>query len=80
MSLSEAEAWAQRHSGSGTEAHNLTFSYATIDKQAEGDGGVKLSQPRAYSLALAPHVVHAQSSLLGALVSSRLHKDRKSVV
>lgn len=75
LSLSEAEAWAEKHSESDTETHNATFSHATIDKQAEDDGGVKLSQPRAYSLALAPHVVHAQSNLLAALVSSRLHNQ-----
>lgn len=44
------------------------------DKTTDGEG-VKLSQPRAYSLALAPHVIHAQSTLLAALVSSRLHNQ-----
>lgn len=73
MSLSEAEAWAEKHTGTNDQAHSATFSHASIDKPATD--GVKLSQPRAYSLALAPHVVHAQSNLLAALVSSRLHNQ-----
>jgi len=36
---------------------------------------VKLSQPRAYSLALAPQVIHTHSKLLPALVSSRIHNQ-----
>ena len=36
---------------------------------------MKLSQPRAYSLALAPHIIHAQSTLLAGLVSSRIHNQ-----
>ena len=39
------------------------------------DDSVKLSQPRAYSLALAPQVIHTQSKLLPALVSSRIHNQ-----
>jgi RAB protein geranylgeranyltransferase component A len=51
------------------------FSHATIESQTADGEGVKLSQPRAYSLALAPQVIHAQSTLLAALVSSRLHNQ-----
>ena len=71
MSLSEAEEWAKKHAGSGS-----TFSHAIVDCPTSADGeGVKLSQPRAYSLALAPHIIHAQSTLLAGLVSSRLHNQ-----
>jgi len=71
LSLSEAEEWAKKHAGSGS-----TFSHAIVDCPTSADGeGVKLSQPRAYSLALAPHIIHAQSTLLAGLVSSRLHNQ-----
>jgi RAB protein geranylgeranyltransferase component A len=75
LSLSEAEEWAKRHAGSDLGTCNATFSHATMDSQTSGGEGVKLSQPRAYSLALAPHIIHAQSTLLAALVSSRLHNQ-----
>lgn len=75
LSLSEARDWATKHAAIGEEAHNATFSHATIQENAVEEGGTKLSQPRAYSLALAPHVIHAQSKLLAALVSSRMHNQ-----
>ncbi|KAM0700731.1 hypothetical protein Q7P35_012452 [Cladosporium inversicolor] len=75
LSLSEAEEWASRHAGSDSRTSDATFSHATVDKQGGDEDGVKLSQPRAYSLALAPHIIHAQSTLLAALVSSRLHNQ-----
>ena len=75
LSLSEAEEWAKRHAGSDIRTGDATFSHATVDSQAADGEGVKLSQPRAYSLALAPHIIHSQSTLLAALVSSRLHNQ-----
>jgi RAB protein geranylgeranyltransferase component A len=57
------------------KTRDATFSHATIESQTADGEGVKLSQPRAYSLALAPQVIHAQSTLLAALVSSRLHNQ-----
>lgn len=75
MSLSEAEEWAGRHSGVDPKTHDVTFSHATVEDKTTDGEGVKLSQPRAYSLALAPHIIHAQSTLLAALVSSRLHNQ-----
>jgi RAB protein geranylgeranyltransferase component A len=76
LSLSEAEEWAKRHAGSEARTGDATISHATVDSPTNADGeGVKLSQPRAYSLALAPHIIHAQSTLLAALVSSRLHNQ-----
>jgi RAB protein geranylgeranyltransferase component A len=57
------------------KTRDATFSHATIESQTADGDGVKLSQPRAYSLALAPQVIHAQSNLLAALVSSRLHNQ-----
>jgi RAB protein geranylgeranyltransferase component A len=76
LSLSEAEEWAKRHAGSETKTSDATISHATVDSPTNADGeGVKLSQQRAYSLALAPHIIHAQSTLLAALVSSRLHNQ-----
>lgn len=73
--MSEAEEWAERHSGADSKTRDVTFSHATVENQTADGEGVKLSQPRAYSLALAPHIIHAQSTLLAALVSSRLHNQ-----
>lgn len=75
MSLSEAEEWAAKHSQSVLQNGSATFSHATVTQPDAEAVGVKLSQPRAYSLALAPQVVHAQSKLLPALVSSRIHNQ-----
>jgi RAB protein geranylgeranyltransferase component A len=75
LSLSEAEAWADKHSATESQAQSATFTHATVEKESAGKDGVKLSQPRAYSLALAPHIIHAQSNLLAVLVSSRLHNQ-----
>ncbi|GAB7328858.1 hypothetical protein MBLNU13_g00734t1 [Cladosporium sp. NU13] len=76
LSLFEAEEWAKRHAGGDAGTCDATFSHATVDSPTSADGeGVKLSQPRAYSLALAPHIIHAQSTLLAGLVSSRLHNQ-----
>ncbi|OQO02341.1 hypothetical protein B0A48_11895 [Cryoendolithus antarcticus] len=70
LSLSEAEAWATRHAGSADGS--TTFSNAKVETTAAA-GDVKLSQSRAYSLALAPQLIYTQSKLLPALVSSRTH-------
>jgi len=75
LSLSEAETWAEKHSATESQAQSATFTHATVEKEGAGQDGVKLSQPRAYSLALAPHIIHAQSNLLAVLVSSRLHNQ-----
>lgn len=76
LSLAEAETWAAKHSG---EDDNATFSAATISRAEVEDAGAgeknKLSSSRAYSLALAPHLVYARSALLDALVSSRAHNQ-----
>ncbi|KAK6433151.1 Rab proteins geranylgeranyltransferase component A [Oleoguttula sp. CCFEE 5521] len=72
LSLSEAEAWATRYAGNGSLDEVVTFSHARIET-SEAACDVKLSQSRAYSLALAPQIVYTQSKLLPALVSSRTH-------
>nr|OQO18239.1 hypothetical protein B0A51_13573 [Rachicladosporium sp. CCFEE 5018] len=72
LSLSEAETWAARHAGDSSASENATFSNARIET-TEATGDAKLSQSRAYSLALAPQVIYTQSKLLPALVSSRTH-------
>ncbi|KAK6430745.1 Rab proteins geranylgeranyltransferase component A [Oleoguttula sp. CCFEE 5521] len=72
LSLSEAEAWAARYAGHSNASENATFSNARIET-LEAMGDVKLSQSRAYSLALAPQIVYTLSKLLPALVSSRTH-------
>ncbi|KAF2172415.1 hypothetical protein M409DRAFT_17648 [Zasmidium cellare ATCC 36951] len=76
LSLSEAEEWAKKHAGEPSDPPT-TFSHASItqaptdDEQSKG----KLGGSRAYSLALAPHILHSKSALLPALVSSKTHSQ-----
>ena len=73
MSLSEAEAWAKEHLGQISSP----FSNVNITKTALSDesGTSKLLSSRAYSLALAPHLVYAQAALIQAFVSSHIHNQ-----
>ncbi|CAK3885350.1 related to rab geranylgeranyl transferase component A [Lecanosticta acicola] len=74
FSLSEAEAWAERHAGT-EKAENSSFSHAAVTKAAQGEDGeaAQLSHARAYSVALAPQLIYSRSNLLPALVSSKTH-------
>lgn len=67
FSLQEVDEWAAKHASSNNDA---LFSGAEVTR--DGDG---LAFPRAYSLALAPQVVHARSKLLEQLVSSKAFRQ-----
>lgn len=67
LSLQEADEWAERHSEANTR---VAFSSARVSRAAEG-----LSFSRAYSLALAPQLIHARSELLTQLVSSKAFRQ-----
>ena len=72
--MAEAEIWASQRSQQDEKA---VFSHAATT-QAEVDEGKeknKLSSSRAYSLALAPQLIYARSTLIDALVSSRAHNQ-----
>ncbi|AEO65293.1 uncharacterized protein THITE_2086774 [Thermothielavioides terrestris NRRL 8126] len=69
LSLQEAEQWVGRIS-SGTGGG--LFRAAAVSR-SEDD--TRLSPSRAYSLALAPTVIHARSALLSQLVSSRAYRQ-----
>ncbi|KAL2023593.1 hypothetical protein VTK56DRAFT_2201 [Thermocarpiscus australiensis] len=68
FSLLEAESWAARVSTGGVGL----FRSASIAKPEDATG---LSPARAYSLALAPKLIHARSALLSQLVSSRAYRQ-----
>jgi Rab proteins geranylgeranyltransferase component A len=77
LSLQEAEAWAKQHQGDVQDQGNNVFSRASIH-QPEPDADTSaatLSFPRAYSLALAPQIIHAKSDLLSQLVTSRAYRQ-----
>ena len=76
LSLSEAEAWAQKHE-TEQEDGKTTFSHAIVSKPAEDEASTTttLGPARAYSLALAPHLLYTRSALLPAMVSSRTHSQ-----
>ncbi|KAI0385020.1 GDP dissociation inhibitor [Hypomontagnella monticulosa] len=83
FSLQEADSWAATYAGSsaldgsseeGSSGKQAIFKNATTWKHPEAaDRG--LSFPRAYSLALAPQIIHTRSKLLDQLVSSRAYKQ-----
>lgn len=79
LSLSEACVWAEKYAAHSPSSSPAAFSHATIEEKSGGDADdddrPKLSFSRAYSLALAPQLVFAQSILLPALVSSRVHSQ-----
>ncbi|KAI1778983.1 GDP dissociation inhibitor-domain-containing protein [Hypoxylon cercidicola] len=87
FSLQEADGWAATHAGisigenSSNEAKAPTpsirqniFKNASAWKHPEA-ANLGLSFPRAYSLALAPQIIHTRSKLVEQLVSSRAYKQ-----
>ncbi|KAI1365402.1 rab protein geranylgeranyltransferase component A [Xylaria arbuscula] len=90
LSLQEADAWAQAHTsetgpaGAGedtsvttpalSETRSAIFRNAHVSRHPEADAK-GLSFPRAYSLALAPQIIHTKSKLLSQLVSSKAYRQ-----
>ncbi|KAK4042506.1 GDP dissociation inhibitor [Parachaetomium inaequale] len=68
FSLQDAESWVARVSD-GTGG---LFKSASI---AQSESAAGLSSSRAYSLALAPQLIHARSTLLSQLVASRAYRQ-----
>ncbi|EJT70458.1 rab protein geranylgeranyltransferase component A [Gaeumannomyces tritici R3-111a-1] len=82
LSLQESEDWAKQHEApsaaaapSGAPAESLATSIFTSARVTKPEDGVGLSFARAYSLALAPQLVHARSQLVTQLVSSRAFRQ-----
>ncbi|KAI1137447.1 GDP dissociation inhibitor [Hypoxylon sp. FL0543] len=88
FSLQEADSWAATHAATpevqdvsttggaktGASGRDTIFKNASVWKHPEAaDHG--LSFPRAYSLALAPQIIHTRSKLLEQLVSSRAYRQ-----
>ncbi|POR34181.1 Rab proteins geranylgeranyltransferase component A [Tolypocladium paradoxum] len=67
LSLQEADEWAEKHQSAFGEG---VFAAAQVNKEGEG-----LSFSRAYSLALAPQLIHARSELLSQLVLSKAFRQ-----
>ncbi|PHH75484.1 hypothetical protein CDD82_4431 [Ophiocordyceps australis] len=67
LSLQEADEWAERHCA---DKHDAVFKAAQTSKHAHG-----LSFSRAYSIALAPQLIHSRSKLLSQLVSSKAFRQ-----
>ncbi|KAJ6786290.1 hypothetical protein PWT90_00830 [Aphanocladium album] len=66
FSLQEADAWAVKHASPDATG---------IFRGAEVTKAGTLASPRAYSLALAPQLIHARSELLNKLVSSKAFRQ-----
>ena len=71
--MQEADEWAGKNRDEPTLTSSI-FAAAEVTKPATaGDRG--LSFPRAYSLALAPQIIHTKSELLSQLVSSKAFRQ-----
>ncbi|KAK7415225.1 Rab proteins geranylgeranyltransferase component A [Neonectria punicea] len=64
FSLPEADEWAERHRADGRDGS--LFAGAEVKREADG-----LASPRAYTLALAPQLIHSRSKLVSQLVDSK---------
>ncbi|KAK1999799.1 rab protein geranylgeranyltransferase component A [Colletotrichum falcatum] len=74
--LQEIEEWAAAHADADGPGPARPFSSATVTKPEVAAGsGPSLSFPRAYSLALAPQIIHTRSELVKQLVSSRAFRQ-----
>ncbi|KAM0326182.1 hypothetical protein ACHAQA_006779 [Verticillium albo-atrum] len=73
LTLQEAEEWVDQLQKQVGAVEAPVFSKASVSKQAEA--GSSLSFSRAYSLALAPFIIHTRSALLSQLVSSRAYRQ-----
>src|SRR5579871_727518 len=61
-----------------SRSRSLYFSNVSISRSestSEMQDTAKLSFSRAYSLALAPHLIYTQSKLIDSLVSSKVHRQ-----
>ncbi|KAL2259140.1 hypothetical protein VTK26DRAFT_7312 [Humicola hyalothermophila] len=68
FSLQDAESWVARLAAE----NDGRFRSASV---AKPEGATGLSSSRAYSLALAPKLIHSRSALLSQLVSSRAYRQ-----
>ncbi|KAK1715992.1 rab protein geranylgeranyltransferase component A [Colletotrichum acutatum] len=78
FSLQEIEEWATANAAPTDDAtgSSRVFSSAAVSKPEVATGsGPLLSFPRAYSLALAPQIIHTRSELVKQLVSSRAFRQ-----
>ncbi|KAK1656198.1 rab protein geranylgeranyltransferase component A [Colletotrichum phormii] len=78
FSLQEVEEWAAANATVADDAtgSSRVFSSAVVSKPDVATGsGPSLSFPRAYSLALAPQIIHTRSELVKQLVSSRAFRQ-----
>ncbi|KAM4065321.1 GDP dissociation inhibitor domain-containing protein [Hirsutella rhossiliensis] len=67
LSLQEADEWAEKHQSTDADR---PFAAAQVNRGTEG-----LSFSRAYSLALAPQLIHTRSELLSQLVSTKAFRQ-----
>ncbi|KAK5991108.1 Rab proteins geranylgeranyltransferase component A [Cladobotryum mycophilum] len=69
LSLQEVDEWAEKHRAAGGDG---IFSAAQVTRH---EGSEALAFSRAYSLALAPQLIHTRSELLSQLVSSKAFRQ-----
>jgi Rab proteins geranylgeranyltransferase component A len=74
LSLQDAESFAVGHGAVAALPEDGVFQNASVWKHPEADAN-GLSYSRAYSLALAPQIIHTRSKLLSQLVSSRAYRQ-----
>ncbi|OJJ38156.1 hypothetical protein ASPWEDRAFT_103274, partial [Aspergillus wentii DTO 134E9] len=70
FSLREAEEWA------ATVNKRELYRHATVySPEDSSEADARLSSPRAYTLALSPHLIYSRSQLLPTLVSSKVYRQ-----
>ncbi|KAK6956202.1 hypothetical protein Daesc_001475 [Daldinia eschscholtzii] len=80
FSLQEADSWAATHAGRSTEEDSSVekrqpiFKNASVWKHPDA-ADLGLLSPHAYSLALAPQIIHTRSKILEQLVSSQAYRQ-----
>ncbi|SPN99961.1 related to rab geranylgeranyl transferase component A [Cephalotrichum gorgonifer] len=75
LTLQDAESWLEAHSGSSTGPSLFRSAAHSKAGEQKEEGRKGLSSGRAYSLSLSPQIIHARSTLLSHLVSSRAYRQ-----
>lgn len=73
MNLQEVDAWAAEIARASPDAQSV-FSSAAVSRPSDA-GEPAISNPRAYAITLSPQIIHANSSILSQLVSSRAFRQ-----
>ncbi|KAI9818732.1 MAG: Rab proteins geranylgeranyltransferase component A [Phylliscum demangeonii] len=75
FSLQEADTWVKDIQDESSCFRDASVLRHDVRPPAAGEPVAELSFPRAYSLSLSPQIIYTRSSLLAALVSSKVYRQ-----